>query len=75
MANLVKQEPNDKNTQEFINTLKNQDIIEEEELNGDYSAFNLFEDVCLILKQVKYLNDKSLFKTVKLIRSPTQKIN
>jgi hypothetical protein len=64
MANIVKHDPSDKNANEFINLLKNQDFIDEIYSPEDYSNESLYNDVCKILKKAKYLNDKSLFKTV-----------
>jgi hypothetical protein len=64
MANIVKHDPNDKNANEFINLLKNQDFIDEIFSHEDYSNESLYNDVCKILNKAKYLNDKSLFKTV-----------
>ena len=64
MVNIVKNDPNDKNAHEFINLLKNQDFIDEIYLYEDYSNESLYNDVCKVLRKAKYLNDKSLFKTV-----------
>ena len=66
MANILKNEPQDKNSNNFKSLLKNQDFIEECDLYRDYSIDELFNELCKILTKVKYLNEKSLFKAVKL---------
>jgi hypothetical protein len=64
MANILKNEPHDKNSSNFKCLLKNQDFIEESDLYLDYSIDELFNDLCKVLTKVKYLNEKSLFKAV-----------
>jgi hypothetical protein len=64
MANILKNEPQDKNSSNFKSLLKNQDFIEESDLYLDYSIDELFNDLCKVLTKVKYLNEKSLFKAV-----------
>ena len=64
MANIVKRNENDRNYEFFKNLLLNQDLIENYKKFDDYSIENFYVDVCNTLKKDKYLNEKSLFRTV-----------
>ena len=64
MANIVKLDSSGQSVKELKNILMNQDLIEDIDSYEEYSSEDLFKDVCNILKTVKYMNEKSLLKTV-----------
>jgi hypothetical protein len=64
MAAIVKIDPNGFYSNDFKNLLTNQDLIEKIELVQDYSTNDLYNDLCIILKNVKYLNEKSFLGKV-----------
>ena len=66
MACLVKNNPLDKYCDDFKNILDNQDLIDDIELYDNYSTDNLYNDLSIIFKNDKYLNEKPLLKTVNL---------
>jgi|LakMenE18May11ns_1017448.scaffolds.fasta_scaffold9751205_1 hypothetical protein len=66
MACLVKNNPLDKYCDDFKNILDNQDLIDDIELYDNYSTDNLYNDLSIIFKNDKYLNEKPMLKTVNL---------
>ena len=64
MASVVKNKANDEYCQEFKKILDNQDLIEDIDLFGDYSTREIHSDLSSILKNDKYLKEKSLLKSV-----------
>jgi hypothetical protein len=64
MSHLVKLNPLDKNTEEFIKLLKCQDLVRNFDLFEDYSVSNFYQDVCKTLKNDSALNEKPLLKNV-----------
>ena len=64
MASMIKIDPNGLYSNDFKNLLTNQDLIENIELIQDYSSNDLYNDLCNILKNVKYLNEKSFLGKV-----------
>ena len=61
---IYKNKPNDEYCIEFKKILDNQDLIEDIELFGDYSTRDVHSDLSSILKNDKYLKEKSLLKSV-----------
>jgi hypothetical protein len=59
--------PNQPNSSEFRDLLNNQDLIYNFETYSHYSDQHLIDEVCSVLKKSNYLDDESLFKTVKKI--------
>lgn len=64
MACKVKIDPTGLYSNEFKNLLTNQDLIEDIDSVRDYSTNDLFVDVCNVLRNVKYLNEKSFLQNV-----------
>ena len=61
MANIIQIDPNGRNSKELKNILMNQDIVEN---IVNYSSEDFYDDICIILEQAKYLNEKLLIKAV-----------
>ena len=72
MASVVKNKANDEYCQEFKKILDNQDLIEDIDLFGDYSTREIHSDLSSILKNDKYLKEKSLLKTVRNVKLKVQ---
>ena len=64
MSHLVKLNPLDKNTEEFMKLLNCQDLVKNLDLYEDYSVSNLYQDVCKTLKNDSAFNEKPLLKNV-----------
>ena len=66
MANIVKLDQNGQSSKEMKNILMIQDLIED--IDGctyeGYTDDDFFNDVCNVIKNLKYMNEKSLVKTV-----------
>jgi hypothetical protein len=67
MACLVKNNPLDKYCDDFKNILDNQDLIDDIELYDNYSTDNLYNDLSIIFKNDKYLKDKPILKSVRIL--------
>jgi hypothetical protein len=67
MACLVKNNPLDKYCDDFKNILDNQDLIDDIELYDNYSTDNLYNDLSTIFKNDKYLKDKPILKSVRIL--------
>jgi hypothetical protein len=75
MASIVKLDSSGQSVKELKNILMNQDLIEDIDSNEEYSSEDLYKDVCNLLKTVKYMNEKSLLKTVSEINLKNFVIN
>ena len=64
MINIMKDDPQGKNSIEFKEIVINQDLVEDIDSFVKYSNDDLFQEICSFLMNVKYSNEVSLLKNV-----------